>query len=81
MRLIGMAGSTHGINEDAGLDAKEELKAFIDNAKVDMAVFPGEQPEDWHEYALTISGYKKQSDVDHLIDGLRKAGLGSEWKN
>lgn len=56
--------------------AATELQTFLGNARVDMAVFPGVRPDDWREYALATSNYKDPTDIDHLIDGLRKAGLG-----
>lgn len=56
--------------------AGDELQTFLDNAKIDMADFPGEQPDDWRDYAFAASAYRDAENIDHLIGGLRKAGMG-----
>jgi len=44
-------------------------------AEADMSVFPGRRLKDWDDYWRNTCWYKRQEDHDHLMDGLRKAGL------
>jgi hypothetical protein len=44
-------------------------------AKHDMAVFPGDRLCDWKEYWQGTMEFRDHRDLDHLREGLRKAGL------
>jgi TolB-like protein/Tfp pilus assembly protein PilF len=56
-------------------EAKAMLEEFLRVAEGDMAVFPGRRLKDWEEFWRDASWYQHQEDHDHLMDGLRKAGL------
>jgi TolB-like protein/Flp pilus assembly protein TadD len=56
-------------------EAKAILDEFLRVAKHDMAVYPGDRLKDWEAYWHAAIEYRDQQDFDHLLDGLRKAGL------
>jgi adenylate cyclase len=56
-------------------EAKAMLEEFLRVAERDMLVFPGHRLTDWDDYWRNTCWYKRQEDHDHLMDGLRKAGL------
>jgi hypothetical protein len=40
-----------------------------------MAHFPGQNSQEWMDYLERQSPYEDRRDLDHLCEGLRKAGL------
>jgi TolB-like protein len=56
-------------------EAKAMLEEFLRVAEHDMAVFPGRRLGDWEEFWRGMAWYKREADHQHLMDGLRKAGL------
>ena len=40
-----------------------------------MAVFPGRRFADWVSYWTRIGGFRDPADLEHLLEGLRRAGL------
>jgi adenylate cyclase len=56
-------------------EARAMLEEFLRVAELDMLVFPGRRLKDWDDYWRNTCWYKRQEDHDHLMDGLRKAGL------
>jgi adenylate cyclase len=57
------------------IEAKRTVQEFLTLAKREMVHFPGQQPEEWAKYARRSFPYQNQSDFDHLMKGLREAGL------
>jgi TolB-like protein/Flp pilus assembly protein TadD len=64
----------------AQLDRREKARAKLQEAlriaKTDMAHFPDQDPQAWMLYLYRANPFRNQSDFDHLVDGLRRAGLG-----
>jgi adenylate cyclase len=56
-------------------EARTQLQEFLRIAERDMAHFPGQDAEGWMNYLKRASPYLHRRDMDHLCDGLRKAGL------
>src|SRR5262249_25170063 len=56
-------------------ESRAELREFLRVAERDMAHFPGQDPQGWMNYLNRASPYLHRRDLDHLCDGLRKAGL------
>lgn len=60
-----------GRTEEAG----RYLDRFLENAKKEFVRYPGDRLGDWEPYWNDTMRYKNRADLDHLLDGLRKAGL------
>ena len=56
-------------------DARAKLREFLRIAERDMACFPGQNAQEWMSYLERSNPYEARSDLDHLCEGLRKAGL------
>jgi adenylate cyclase len=56
-------------------DAAQYLQDFLDHAERDMERFPGPRLKDWEPYWRAAMEYRNQDDFEHLLEGLRKAGL------
>jgi adenylate cyclase len=56
-------------------EARAELRKFLHIAERDMAHFPGRDAQGWMNYLNRAGPYLHRCDLDHLCDGLRKAGL------
>jgi adenylate cyclase len=63
----------------AQLDQVDEARAclaeFHERARKELPNYPGSHPEEWQAYWSDSFPYKNAADFDHLLDGLRKAGL------
>lgn len=59
------------------VEAKAELAEFQRIAKRDWAAFPGGEVEAWHTFWRRLP-YKDREDLEHLIEGARRAGLPDE---
>ena len=55
--------------------AQEELSAYIRVATQEMCEFPGDSPMIWKAHWLRAAPFKDPNDFDHLVEGLRRAGL------
>jgi hypothetical protein len=51
------------------------MENFLLVAEADMAVFPSLRPNGWDDYWRNTTCYREQDDHDHLMIGLRSAGL------
>jgi len=56
-------------------EARQALTEFLPTAHEEIAAFPGEDPELWRRYWTRHFPFKNAKDLDHLLDGLRMAGL------
>ena len=63
----------------AQLDQPEEARAEIDKheaqARREFPEFPGDTPDGWRRYWWCMAPYRNDDDVEHVLEGLRKAGL------
>jgi adenylate cyclase len=55
--------------------AKELLGTYLRIAAQEMCEFPGDDPDVWQEHWLRAVPFQNSTDFDHLVEGLRKAGL------
>jgi TolB-like protein len=58
-----------------GIEAQNAMQKFLDGAERDRRHFPRRQPEQLREYLKQTFPFKHQRDFDHLLEGLRRAGL------
>ena len=56
-------------------EARQALTKFLSMAHEEIAAFPGEDPDLWRRYWARHFPFKNSKDLDHLLDGLRMAGL------
>lgn len=56
-------------------EARRYLDKFLENARKEFVHYPGDRLGDWEPYWDGTMRYKNREDLDHLLDGLRKAGL------
>ena len=55
-------------------EAQDMLRTFLEVARHDMVVYPGDRLQDWVEFWRGASQYQK-GDFDRLCEGLIKAGM------
>jgi adenylate cyclase len=56
-------------------DARFEAEEFLKLAKSDLTEKPTQSQESWLRYWERRAPFKERGQLDHLLDGLRKAGL------
>ena len=56
-------------------EARQAMRRFHEMARAEMAEYPGDDLQAWRRFWSNGSAYKNQADLDHLLDGLCKAGL------
>jgi adenylate cyclase len=56
-------------------EANATMEDFLRIAERDMPAFPGRRLRDWDDYWRNTTLYQHQEDHDHLMEGLRRAGL------
>ncbi|MEE8534661.1 MAG: tetratricopeptide repeat protein, partial [Kiloniellales bacterium] len=56
-------------------EARRAMAEFLSEAREEMADYPGEDRERWRRYWARQFPFKDPADLDHLLDGLRSAGL------
>jgi TolB-like protein len=60
---------------DRDSEASQAMADFMETASKDIKDYPGNDQQAWREFWAGWFPFKESSDLDHLIDGLRKAGL------
>jgi tetratricopeptide (TPR) repeat protein len=56
-------------------EAAAMLDEFLRVAEREMENFPGQRLKDWKSYWQDTTKFQLRADLDHLLDGLHKAGL------
>ena len=56
-------------------DARKCLVEFQQRSQQELANYPHDDPERWQQYWFKSFPYRNAKHLDHLLDGLRKAGL------
>jgi tetratricopeptide (TPR) repeat protein len=56
-------------------EARREMSAYQKVAPSQITNYPGEDGDAWRKYWGRLFPFKHASDVEHLLDGFRKAGL------
>jgi adenylate cyclase len=56
-------------------DARREMSEFLTAAVSQIAHYPDQDPEAWRRYWARHFPFKRAADLEHLLDGFRKAGL------
>ena len=54
---------------------RSAMEEFLRSAEADAAAFPGSSLADWKAHWENFFPFKSDSDLEHLLGGLRKAGL------
>lgn len=57
------------------LEARRAMADYLANASTEMAAYPGTDSDRWRQYWAVATPFKNQEDLEHLLDGLHKAGL------
>jgi TolB-like protein/cytochrome c-type biogenesis protein CcmH/NrfG len=56
-------------------EARETMAEFFACAPRELGRFPGDDKEAWRAYWRNSYPYRLEEDLEHMLDGLRKAGL------
>jgi tetratricopeptide (TPR) repeat protein len=56
-------------------DAENYMAQYLERARAEFADFPGDDADKWRAFWSRSYPYKNPDDLEHLLDGLRKAGL------
>jgi hypothetical protein len=56
-------------------DARQALDTFMSEAPEEIADWPGEDPKAWRRYWTQQYPFQDFRNLEHLLDGFRKAGL------
>ena len=56
-------------------DARSALSAYFESVVLGARSVGGQQPTDWIEWISKRLPFKQSKDLDHVLDGLRKAGM------
>ena len=56
-------------------EASQAMANFMADAPEEIANYPSEDREGWRRYWAIAFPFKETDDLDHLLDGFRKAGL------
>lgn len=71
---LGLAAASHAwLGRDE--DAKGLVLRFHAAAQGEMARYPGDDPSGWRAYWDNAFPYKEKGDLDHLFEGLSRAGF------
>ena len=56
-------------------DAKQAMENFMKEAARNIAEWPGDDPVAWQTFWGHLYPFQDSRNLEHLLDGLRKAGL------
>jgi len=60
---------------DREAEARRAMASFVETAREEIKNYPGEDQDGWRRYWARQFPFKDTNHLDHLLDGLRKAGL------
>jgi adenylate cyclase len=69
----GLAACYAQLGRDA--DARRAMADFLAEASKVMAHYPGDDPVAWRAYWARLFPFQRSADLEHMLDGFRKAGL------
>ena len=55
--------------------AEQALERFIAQAKIEFPRYPGDSEGGWRNYWWWMEPYQRDEDLEHVLEGLRRAGL------
>jgi len=56
-------------------EARNTMDAYMAGAEEEIAIWPGEDPQAWQRHWAQSQPFRAPADLDHLLDGFRKAGM------
>jgi adenylate cyclase len=56
-------------------EARRAMADYLARASTEMAAYPGRDSDRWRQFWADFLPFKDPKDLEHLLDGLRKAGL------
>jgi TolB-like protein len=55
--------------------AEQALERFMAQAKMEFPRYPGDREDGWRDYWWWMEPYQRDEDFEHVLEGLRRAGL------
>ncbi len=55
--------------------ANEAIELFEKRARAEFTHYPGDEPDGWRDYWWWTQPFRSNDDLEHLLEGLRRAGL------
>jgi TolB-like protein/Flp pilus assembly protein TadD len=56
-------------------EARQAMADYLEQASTVMAAYPGTDSDRWRQYWAVATPFESPDDLEHLLDGLHKAGL------
>ena len=56
-------------------DARQAMETFMSEGPEEFTDWPGEDPEAWRRHWIQQYPFRDPADVEHLLDGFRRAGM------
>jgi tetratricopeptide (TPR) repeat protein len=56
-------------------DARNAMREYMTAAKDEIAIWPGEDVKVWHRHWAQSLPFNDPTDLEHILDGFRKAGM------
>jgi tetratricopeptide (TPR) repeat protein len=58
-----------------GTEARNAMDAYMATAQKEVAIWPGKAPKAWQRHWAQSQPFRDPADLEHLLDGFRKAGM------
>ena len=56
-------------------EARNAMDVYMETAREEIAIWPGDDPKAWQRYWAQSQPFQDPADLEHLLDGFRKAGM------
>ncbi|HSS64972.1 MAG TPA: tetratricopeptide repeat protein [Gammaproteobacteria bacterium] len=56
-------------------EARNAMDAYMATAQKEIAIWPGKAPKAWQRHWAQSQPFRDSADLEHLLDGFRKAGM------